>query len=105
MNKGDIVLIPFPFTDLTGTKTRPALILAYSDLDVPVAFITAQTKWKEFDFELTPSALNGHKSQSLLRINKLATVDKSLALGKLGELSKIEIETVNSQLRKLLKLG
>ena len=45
MKKGDIVLIPFPFTDLTGTKNRPALILIDSDEDVTVSFITTQLKW------------------------------------------------------------
>jgi len=40
MKKGDIILVPFPFTDLSGSKNRPALVIADSELDVTVAFIS-----------------------------------------------------------------
>ena len=40
MNKGDIVLIPFPFTDLSGNKNRPAIILVDSEDDVTACFLT-----------------------------------------------------------------
>jgi mRNA interferase MazF len=36
MAKGDILLITFPFTDLTGSKLRPAVVLAETTLDITV---------------------------------------------------------------------
>ena len=47
MAKGDIILITFPFTDLSGSKLRPVVILADSNEDVTVTFITTQLKWRE----------------------------------------------------------
>jgi len=47
MAKGDILLITFPFTDLSGTKLRPAVILAETGSDVTVSFITTQLQWQE----------------------------------------------------------
>jgi mRNA interferase MazF len=105
MKKGDIVLIPFPFTDLTGTKNRPALILIDSDEDITVSFITTQLKWEEkFDVRLDPSKENGLKKASLIRLSKITTIDKELVIGKLGQLTDLEIEEVNRGLIDLLDL-
>jgi mRNA interferase MazF len=106
MSKGDIVLIPFPFTDLSGLKNRPALLLVDGESDITVSFITTQLKWKEdFDVKIEPTPTNGLKVTSLIRLSKLATIDKDLVLGELGKLSQDELNYVNKNLVKIFKLG
>ena len=105
MHKGDIILIPFPFTDLKGNKLRPAIVLIKTDYDLTVSFITTQLKWEEAtDIELLPSEQNGIKKTSLIRLSKIATIDKSLVVGKLGELNRNEIIELNTKLKRLLQL-
>jgi len=77
MQKGDIVLIPFPFTDLSGNKLRPAVILVETTLDLTVCFITTQLHGQEpTDILIHPDASNGLKKPSLIRVSKIATLDK-----------------------------
>ena len=105
MKKGDIILIPFPFTDLSGNKNRPAVILIDSEDDVTVSFITTQLKWQsEFDISVQPSDINGLKKASLIKLNKLATIDKDLIIGLLGILDDNYFDLLNRNLIRILKL-
>jgi len=105
MAKGDIVLITFPFTDLSGSKLRPAVVLADTNLDITVCFITTQIGWQEpTDVLLTPTATNGLRKQSLIRTSKIATLDRSLAKGLLGRLGSTELTELNSKLKILFQL-
>ncbi len=105
MKKGDIVLIPFPFTDLSGSKNRPAVVLVVSGTDVTVSFITSQLKWQdEFDLIFQPSAENGLKLTSLLKLSKMATLEKAIVIGRLGRLNSSEIRQMNEKLIRLFQL-
>ena len=105
MTKGDIVLIRFPFTDLTGSKLRPAVVLAETIEDITVSFITTQIGWQEnTDILLLPNINNGLKKQSLLRTNKIATLDKILAKGLIGKLHSNETIELNTKLKTLFQL-
>ncbi len=105
MAKGDIVLITFPFTDLSGSKLRPALILADSKLDLTVCFITTQSDWSEpSDLSISPTPANGLRGESIIRTSKIATLDKSLVKGLLGRLNQSELSELNIKLKILLQL-
>jgi mRNA interferase MazF len=105
MAKGDIVLITFPFTDLSGSKLRPAVVLADTNLDITVCFITTQIGWQEpTDVLLSPTATNRLRKQSLIRTSKIATLDRSLAKGLLGRLGPTEMTELNNKLKLLFQL-
>ncbi len=105
--KGDIILIPFPFTDLSGTKVRPALVL-HSDKkqsDVVVVFITSQVKDKSPHLvEIMPTTKNGIKVTSVIVCHKIATLDKKIIIGTIGVSEGVVIDAVNKALKVVLSL-
>ncbi|MGB7785338.1 MAG: type II toxin-antitoxin system PemK/MazF family toxin [Salinimicrobium sp.] len=105
MRKGDLVLISFPFTNLKGAKRRPAVVLLASEIDIIVCFITSKFDiTSENSLIIEPHQKNGLKRISAIRVDKIATLDKGLVKGKIGELFIEEISEVNVRLRKILEL-
>lgn len=106
MVKGDVVLITFPFTDLSGSKLRPAVVLVATTLDLTACFVTSQLGWQEpTDILLLPNPVSGIVKQSLIRTSKIATLDRKLVKGLLGKLSTAELNELDSKLKMLLQLS
>ncbi len=107
--QGTIVLLPFPFTDLSAHKVRPAVIVSkYNEGDdIVVAFISSQkpTRLRRFDVLITADAqafaLTGLKTTSVIKSAKLATLDKKIILGELGALGAATMRSVSKKLRLL----
>ena len=94
--KWDIILVPFPFTDLSATKKRPALIISPDDynkgLDVIIAFVTSNMNQKHRigDFVISEWKIAKLPKPSMIRM-KFATIDKTIIVKQLGKLSDKDI--------------
>jgi mRNA interferase MazF len=87
---GSIVLTRFPFTDLTGGKLRPALVISRDNAqrsDLVLAFITSRPHAAQMrDAKaIQPSAVNGLKAPSWVRFDKVATLEIRVIAGKIGD--------------------
>jgi mRNA interferase MazF len=94
--KGKVVLVPFPFDDLSATKVRPAVCLTHSISPyqhVLLAFITSRIPDQPlatdivFDASHPDFASSGLRKPSTLRLHYLMTARTSLILRELGALS------------------
>jgi mRNA interferase MazF len=93
--QGDIVIVKFPFTDLTGFKQRPAIIVSNSKVnrsgDFIVAMITTQTITGNFGTLISNADVNvdfkpPHYSMSVY-CKKIAVLDQSVIIKKISEIS------------------
>jgi mRNA interferase MazF len=106
VKQGDIIYVPFPYTDLSIGKIRPALVLYAGKFDVLLAFITSKhaTQPKEAIIFIQPTAENGLKQLSCVRLDKFATVQNQLVLGVVGYIDNTSIMQVKQKIIALLKL-
>lgn len=89
--KGDVVVIPFPFSDLTAAKKRPALVVAaLQGDDFILCQITSKARIDDYSIPLSGKDFAGGTLDlaSLIRPNRLFTADKALIERKIGFLKK-----------------
>jgi mRNA interferase MazF len=108
--QGAIVLIPFPFTDLSSSKQRPGLVLRSDRLepDLVVCAITSQigSPLTEMEFLVPTHELSswGLPKPSKVKLAKLFTLHPSLVRKKIGVVPADTLERVLEQARSLFDL-
>ena len=102
--KGDIVVIPFPFSDLSGSKKRPALVLAdlHGD-DIILCQITSQQTKDKYAIAIQDSDFKTSKltTPSNIRPNRIFTADKNIIIKKAASLDKAAF---NSVIQKVISI-
>jgi mRNA interferase MazF len=104
--KGDIVVVPFPFSDLSYIKRRPALVLMnLPGPDVVLCQITSKNKSDSFSVSLSQSdfEVGQLNVESFIRPNRIFTAEKSIVLYKAGTIRKSKFLQVKNLLLSLLE--
>ncbi len=105
---GEIVVLPFPFSDLSASKRRPALVLVGSDgSDIILCQITSQNVRDSkailiSTHDIEKGALN---QSSNVRPNKLFTADEKIVLYKVGNLSHDKYRVVVNEIIRMFVEG
>jgi mRNA interferase MazF len=104
--KGDVVVVPFPFSDLTQAKRRPALVIAVlQGDDVILCQITSQTVADRYAIAIGMDDFStGSLNQvSNVRPNRLFTADRQIILYKVGQLTSEKFDEVIAKIVEILQ--
>jgi len=98
MNKidsGTIVLLKFPFADGTTYKRRPALVLRdFEDGDLLVCRITSKIYKSKYDIYFNDWLKFGLKLPSVVRVHKMATLEKDMVETIMGQIDENTLDNV-----------
>ena len=100
--QGDIVLLPYPYSDLSASKPRPAIILSQESFqgDFLVAKITSNLHNDSDSFLIDTTHLLGVlPSASEVRCNNISTIDKRTILKKYATLNKTALQLLCAQIK------
>ena len=107
--QGDIVIVPFPFTDLSSIKQRPVLILSSdkyneSTEDIIVCGITSNPKNTAHSVIITLQDLAEGRipSTSRIKADKLFTLKQTLIRSKIGAVRPAILKKVQEEIKALL---
>jgi mRNA interferase MazF len=109
---GDIILIPFPFTDFSTFKQRPAVVISSSSFsrgssDIIIVAISSNLEKKKSKYEYRLS-VNEQKSSglpkpSVIKLGKIITIDKRLIRKQIGYLPQKITKDIIDKIQSIIK--
>lgn len=104
--KGDVVVIPFPFSDLSQSKRRPALVLAEADAQAVILCQITSQSVRDADaivLEAGDFQSGSLKARSNIRPNRVFTADRRIILYRAGHLNDDKTSEVVNRLVGILR--
>jgi mRNA interferase MazF len=108
MKTGDIILIPFPFSELTQIKVRPAVVVAvikdkYNDLVLAAISSQVASTITANEIIIEPENTNGLRIRSVIKVDRIFTLKKEKIILKMGRLDTTQLQTFKAIFKSLVE--
>ena len=104
--KGDIVIVPFPFSDLSRSKKRPAIVVTVLEGDdIILCQITSQWIRDKYAIPVEGSdfATGSLRQESHIRPNRIFTADRDIILYRAGQLRQKKMDEVIEKIIQIVQ--
>lgn len=108
-NQGDILIVPFPFSDLTSVRQRPVLVLSKKEYnekceDIITCGITSNIKDSKYSVLIDNSELieGNIPVKSRIKVDKLFTLEQDIIIKKIGRVNKETFSKVKKEFVNLV---
>lgn len=107
MKTGSILLVPFPFAELTNRKVRPSVLICrtndkYSDLVIAAISSVVPDEITETEIFLQPSKINGLRTGSIIKVDRIVTMKSNDLIAHIGELDNSELRDFKKKFQDLV---
>ena len=105
---GDVLLVPFPFTDQTTTKKRPTIVISSNTYNQrkPDILLIAVTSQINTQLEFGEMLINEWEKAGLIKLSAvkpiITTLEKHLVIKKLGILEAKDIQSLKNLLQQVI---
>jgi mRNA interferase MazF len=108
MKTGDIILVPFPFAELSNRKVRPCVVVCetkdkYRDVVVSAISSVLPKELNENEILIEGDFINNLRTTSIIKVDRIVTVKKIDIFARIGELSEKHLNDFITKFRNLVK--
>ncbi|MEK6898074.1 MAG: type II toxin-antitoxin system PemK/MazF family toxin [Nanoarchaeota archaeon] len=106
----DLLLVPFPFSDQSGRKVRPVIIISNDNLnesseDVLVVGVTSNISKDRYTLDLTNEHLEKGKllTNCCIKVENILKIDKELVIKEIGRINKKKLNEIIEKINEIIK--
>ena len=106
----DFLLVPFPFSDQSGRKVRPVIVVSNDEFnerseDIIVVGVTSNISKDKYTLNLMSDDLEEGKllTQCVIRVENILKIDKEIILKKIGKIKKERLIAIRNKILEIIR--